>query len=132
MSRRDRKHLLDMLLEARRIERFLEGMDEETFASDELPRYAVMHALIILGEAAAHVSAEGRAAHPAIPWEDIIGMRNRIIHEYFRVSTKIVWNTVRDDLPELIPLLEAAAPDPSQIGLESPDSGSSSDPTEKS
>ena len=111
MSWRDRKHLLDMLLEARRIERFTAGVDEQTFAADEVRWYAVLHAITVLGEAAAHVSREGREAHPEIPWDAIVGMRNRIVHEYFRVSVETVWNTAHDDIPELIPLLEAAAPD---------------------
>jgi len=108
---RDRKHLLDMLLEARRIERFVAGMDRDTFAGDEVRWYAALHALTVLGEAAAHVSREGREAHPEIPWGDIIGIRNRIVHEYFRVNVGTVWITATGDIPDLIPLLEAAAPD---------------------
>ena len=111
MSWRDRKHLVDMLLEARRIARFVTDVDRAAFAIDETRWYAVLHALTVLGEAAAHVSREGRDAHPDIPWDAIIGMRNRIVHEYFRVSVDTVWNTAQDDIPELIPLLEAAAPD---------------------
>jgi uncharacterized protein with HEPN domain len=111
MSWRDRKHLLDMLLEARRIERFTEGVEEDAFGDDEVRWYAVLHAITVLGEAAAHVSREGREAHPEIPWDSIVGMRNRIVHEYFRVSAETVWNTAQDDIPDLIPLLESAAPD---------------------
>lgn len=111
MSWRDRKHLLDMLLEARRSARFVSGMDRDTFAADEVRWYAVLHALTILGEAAARVSREGREAHPEIAWPAIVGIRNRIVHEYFRVNVDTVWNTAVDDIPDLIPLLEAAAPD---------------------
>lgn len=112
MSWRDRKHLVDMLLEVRRIARFTEGVSEERFGEDEVLRYAVLHALTVLGEAASHVSREGREAHPEIPWQEMVGMRNRIIHEYFRVPTATVWTTVQDDIPDLIPLLAAAAPEP--------------------
>ena len=63
----------------------------------------------ILGEAASKVTEACRVSHPEIPWRDIIDMRNRIAHGYFDLNLKIVWDTVQEDLPKLLPLLVALA-----------------------
>lgn len=63
---------------------------------------AVMKDIEIIGEAASRVSAELRLDAPTVPWGDIVGMRNRLIHAYFDVKPKIVWETVDRDLPDLI------------------------------
>lgn len=60
----------------------------------------------MIGEAAAHVTDELRSRYPDVPWKDIVGMRNRLIHNYFEVDLSLLWTTVTDDLPELIALLE--------------------------
>ena len=70
----------------------------------------------IVGEAATHVSEPQRRRLPELPWERIVGMRNRLVHAYFDINLDIVWKTVREDLPELIALLESTIldkPDPS-------------------
>jgi uncharacterized protein with HEPN domain len=61
----------------------------------------------IIGEAAARVGEETRAKYSNVPWADIIGMRNRLVHTYFDVDLTLLWTTVSDDLPELIRQLEA-------------------------
>ena len=61
-----------------------------------------------MGEAASRVTAERQQASPAIPWRDIVAMRNRLIHGYFDVDLDRVWDTVTDDLPPLLARLEAA------------------------
>jgi uncharacterized protein with HEPN domain len=104
--RRDEAYLLDMLLAARKARQFVEGMTLEDFAASELHQNAVIRPLEIIGEAAARVSLEARAAHPGIPWDLMVGMRNRLIHEYFRVDLTVVWETLQQDLPDLIALLE--------------------------
>ncbi len=71
---------------------------------------AATHPLEIIGEAAGHVSDEFREMHADIPWHKMIGMRNRLVHEYFRVNYGAIWDTVKDDLPELIQLLERLIP----------------------
>jgi uncharacterized protein with HEPN domain len=65
----------------------------------------VIRPLEIIGEAARRISQDTRDAHPEIPWEQMIGMRNRLIHEYFRVNLTTVWETVQNDLPSLIALI---------------------------
>jgi uncharacterized protein with HEPN domain len=71
--------------------------------------------LEIIGEAARRVSQQTRDAHPEIPWEQMIGLRNRLIHEYFRVNLATVWDTVQNDLPRLIALIEPLVPPEDEV-----------------
>lgn len=108
--RRDDAYLLDILIAARRARRFLEDLTWEEFVDSELHQDAVMRPLAIIGEAARQVSQETRDAHPELPWPQMVGMRNRLIHEYFRVDLATVWETVKNDLPPLIAALERLVP----------------------
>ncbi len=107
---RDDAYLLDILIAARKALAFVEGMTWEAFVESELHQSAVMRPLEIIGEAASHVSEATRQAHSQIPWAEMIGMRHRLIHEYFRVDVKVVWETVQRDLPRLIALIEPLVP----------------------
>ena len=107
---RDDAYLLDMLLAARRARRFCEGITWEEFERSDLHQYAVFKAIEILGEAARLVSEEIQRAHPEIPWGPIAGMRNRLIHEYFRIDLPTVWQTVRDEIVPLVAQLEPLVP----------------------
>ena len=69
-----------------------------------------MRQLGIIGEAARRISEESRKAHAEVPWDDIVGMRNRLIHEYFRVDLRRVWDTVKYDVPGLIRLIAPIVP----------------------
>lgn len=69
---------------------------------------ALTRCLEILGEAASRLSAETRLRFPEIPWMQMVSMRNRLIHAYFDVDLDIVWTTVFEDLPPILPLLESA------------------------
>ncbi len=79
--RRDDAYLLDMLLAARKIRDFTQGVSQERFQQDELMQHAIMRLIQIIGEAARKVSQEFRQAHPAIPWRQSIGMRHRLVRE---------------------------------------------------
>lgn len=107
---RDEAYLLDILIAARKALKFLEGMTWQEFAQSELHQNAVIRPLEIIGEAARRVSQETRDAHSEIPWEQMIGMRHRLIHEYFRVNLATVWETVQNDLPPLIAHIEPLVP----------------------
>lgn len=107
---RDEAYLLDILLAARKIVRFSQGYGAEKFAADEVLQHAVMRLIQIIGEAARKISPAYKEAHSQIPWTQIIGMRNRLVHEYFRVETDIVWGVVEKDIPALIPLIEPLVP----------------------
>jgi len=73
----------------------------EQFLQNALLRDGVVRQLGIIGEAARNVSSDCRHMHHEVPWSEIIGMRNRIIHEYFNVDLTIVWEVVQNDLPQL-------------------------------
>jgi len=108
--RDDAGHLLDMLLAARDAESFLAGLTWEQFENSRLHQNAVIKAIEIIGEAASRVSLQTRAAHPEIPWPEVIGIRHRLVHGYFEVDLHQVWNTVRNDLPSLIARIEPLVP----------------------
>ena len=110
MSRDDSAFLLDMLLAARDALSFAEGMSFEAFGQDRRTQLSVVKAVEIVGEAASQVSEDARGANPDIPWREIVGMRNRLVHGYFDIDLAIVWDTVRHNLPDLIALLEPLVP----------------------
>ena len=110
MPREDEALLLDMLESARDAVAFAEGLDYADFVEDRRSQLAILKAVEIVGEAASRVSADTRSAHPAIPWREIAGMRNRLVHAYFGIDLRQVWDTVRDDVPSLINELEPLVP----------------------
>ena len=97
----DRVLVDDMIESLRRISEYIEGMGKETFLTDQKTVDAVVRNLEIVGEAAARLSHEAKQHGPTIEWSQIIGLRNRIVHEYFGVDTEIVWEIGRHDLPLL-------------------------------
>jgi uncharacterized protein with HEPN domain len=86
------------------------GMVKDTsrneYDRDRKLRLALAHLIQIIGEAANHLSDAFQISHPEIPWEDIIGMRNRIVHEYLGIDENLVWDTATQDLEELVQALE--------------------------
>jgi uncharacterized protein with HEPN domain len=82
-------------------------MKYEDFKVDRKTLDAVLRNLIVIGEAANHMPEEVISAHPDIPWRDMGDMRNFVVHEYFGVSERIILDTVQNDLPKLVPLLQA-------------------------
>lgn len=97
--KRDEVYLRHMLDAVDRINGYVAGMAFSEFEADLMAQDAVIRQLSIIGEAARHVSATMQGDHPEIPWADIIGMRNILIHDYFEVDLQEVWKTVQDDLP---------------------------------
>ncbi len=102
MSKREAKLYLNDIIEAiGKIETFVKGMDLGSFSGDIKTIDAVMKNFIVIGEAIKNLPPETRTDHPEIPWHQINGMRNKMIHEYFGVDEKVVWQAIIDDLPEL-------------------------------
>ena len=99
--RSDQLYLADVIEAIAAIDRFLEGIDQETFAASELHQSGILQKLIVIGEAVARVSKDLKGRHPAIPWRDIAGFRNIAVHEYFAVDWTIVWVTATRNVPLL-------------------------------
>jgi uncharacterized protein with HEPN domain len=106
MKREYDDYLQDMLENAELALDFVQGMEYDEFFEDEKSKYAVMRALEVIGEAASKVPESVRNSAPGISWREIIGMRNKLMHEYFGANMKVVWRTVQEDLPIIIPLLK--------------------------
>lgn len=89
-----------------KIEAYTAGIDREEFKADGMRQDAVIRQMEIIGEASRQLSESFRENHASIPWPDIIGMRNRIAHDYMNVDLDIVWEVVHQDLPRLKSFLD--------------------------
>ena len=87
---------------------FASGRRRSDLDGDQMLLFALVRAIEILGEAASRVSASGRAELKDVPWAEIVGMRNRLIHAYFEVDRDILWNTVELALPTLLGRITAS------------------------
>ncbi len=96
---RDQGLLVDIETTIHRIHRHTAGMSLEDFLSSELVQDAVIRNVAIIGEAASRLSDATTEAHPEIPWRNIAGMRNRLVHDYNGVNLKLVWNTIQNVMP---------------------------------
>jgi uncharacterized protein with HEPN domain len=99
-----------MIEAAQTAQRFIVGRQRADLDSDEMLLFAVVQAIQIVGQAATHISAETRAAAPAVPWARIIGMRNRLVHAYADINHEVVWQTATVEIPAVLPLLTALLP----------------------
>jgi len=104
--------VLDILTAARRAIRFAEGISQSGFLDDEKTQSAVIHQLLVLGEAVKRLSAEFRSAHPQLPWKTMAGMRDKLVHEYDDVDLEEVWHMLHGDVPRVISALEQIEPRP--------------------
>jgi uncharacterized protein with HEPN domain len=109
---RDDALLLDMLIAARYVQQFNTGKTWAEFEQDLVLQSATQYQLQIIGEAASKVSAERRAQIQSIPWEKIIGFRNRLVHDYPRIELPKVWAVVEANIQPLIVILERIVPPP--------------------
>lgn len=107
---RDEATLLDMANAARKAAEFCQGVGRDDFLADEKTRSAVLHKLLVLGEAAKRISPAFASKHPKIPWRFIAGMRDRLIHAYDATDIEEVWSVVERDLPVLLGNVEPLLP----------------------
>lgn len=85
---------------------FVKNMDYEDFSEDTKTVYAVIRAIEIMGEAVKNIPVGFREKYPQIPWNEIAGMRNKVIHAYFVVSLERIWETIKRDIPVSKPVFE--------------------------
>jgi len=86
--------------------KFVEGMKYEAFIHDDKTIFAVIRAIEVIGEAVKNIPDEAKKEYPEIPWRDMAGTRDKLIHGYFGVDLKRVWKTVKEEIPPLKPLFE--------------------------
>lgn len=99
--KKDKAYLKDILDAISDIEVFIGNINEAEFYKNKEKKYAVVRALEIIGEAAKNLSKELRTKHKEIPWKEIAGMRDKLIHWYFGIKWELVWETVKNKIPEL-------------------------------
>lgn len=107
---RDEAVLLDIVRAARLVLEFRQDMDGPAFFDDLKTQSAILHQLMVMGEAVKRLSAEFRVRHPEVPWALITGMRDKLIHGYDIVDLEQVWQTAVEDVPELLSLTESLVP----------------------
>ena len=107
---RELVYLLDMLQSAQMIQAYINALDQTAFEADLKTQDAVIRRIEIIGEAVRRLSLEFRARHRDIPWQQIAGMRNKLIHEYDRGDLVAVWEVAQQDIPQLIAQLQPLIP----------------------
>ena len=106
MKRNYTLYLKDIIECINNIENFVNEMQFEEFISDDKTSSAVIRKFEIIGEAVKKIPDEIKIHYPNIPWKEIAGMRDRLIHFYFGVDYKLVWETIKNRLPELKSFIE--------------------------
>lgn len=107
-ARRDFDFLRDIQDAIERILNYTVGYDWDSYLRDRKTQDAVIRNLEVIGEATKNLSDEFRAQYPEIPWRDMVGTRNRLMHHYFGINQEIVWQIIEKDLPDLITQIERA------------------------
>jgi len=106
MKREVGDYIEDIISATGKVMDFVKNISYEEFIQDDKTVFAVVRALEIIGEAAKNIPDDIRKNYPEIPWKDMAGMRDKVIHEYFGVKLSIVWRAVKEEIPPLKPIFE--------------------------
>ncbi len=96
-----RDYLQDMLGATEKVAAFVQGMTRGQFLEDEKTQFAVVRGLEIIGEAAKKIPDSVKVKHPQVPWREVAGMRDKLVHDYFGVNAEVVWRTAVEDVPRI-------------------------------
>jgi uncharacterized protein with HEPN domain len=107
MSRDWQAYLADICTACEKVARFTAGMDREAFFGDDRTYHAVVHYLLIVGEAAKRIPDDVRRRMPEIEWKKIAGMRDWMVHAYFAINDEILWDAIESKVPKLLRTLQA-------------------------
>jgi uncharacterized protein with HEPN domain len=105
-ERADVEFLADSKEAIVRVTSYMEDLSYDQFLADKKTQDAVVRNLEIIGEAAKNITGELKTRYPQIPWKDLAGVRDKLIHHYFGVNFDIVWNIVKQDLPQVLSQLD--------------------------
>ena len=106
MKREAGDYIEDIINAMEKSTNFFKDLSYKKFIQDDKTVFAVVRALEIIGEAVKSIPNNLRKKYPEIPWKDMAGMRDKVIHEYFGVKLSLVWETVKEEMPPLKPLFE--------------------------
>ena len=109
---RDNESLIDIERAIRRILRYTDNISRAELEMNDEKVSAILYQIAVIGEATKRLSQEFRQQHSEIPWRDIAGMRDVLIHKYDQVDFDVIWDVVQSKLPELLTLLEPLLPSP--------------------
>ena len=112
---KDEGYLLDILTEARKLMNRFSGVPREDFATNEERQYAAFWSIAVMGEAAGKISSDFKDTHPDIPWREMIGIRNVLVHNYARIDLDIVWSVITYSVPRLIHVIEPLVPGENEV-----------------
>lgn len=99
---KDKERILDLYYALQKIIKFTQGMTSAQFSNDEKTQSSVLYQLVIIGEAINRLSEDFKLKYPQIPFNEIRGMRNRLVHEYNEVDCDLIWEAIENDIPELL------------------------------